>query len=83
MQFCSHSEKITLVDTAYLFQNINDNNYISAEFIISIANKNNNFDDFKKVLTENGAEFEVNMKLKLSLFYIPFPLVDASAADNF
>jgi len=33
---------------------------ITAEFIIALAEKNDCFDAFKKVLVENGAEFSVS-----------------------
>lgn len=33
---------------------------ITAEFIIDLAEKNDTLDTFKKVLTENGAEFSVS-----------------------
>lgn len=33
---------------------------IAAEFIIALAEKNDCFDAFKKVLVENGAEFSVS-----------------------
>lgn len=35
--------------------------FIVAEFIIHLAEKNNTFDKFKKVLLENGAEFSVSI----------------------
>lgn len=31
-----------------------------AEFIVDLAEKNNNLESFKKVLVENGAEFSVS-----------------------
>lgn len=33
----------------------------SAEFIISLEDKNDTFEAFKKVLIENGAEFSVSI----------------------
>lgn len=33
--------------------------FFPAEFIIALAEKNNTFEKFKKVLDENGAEFPV------------------------
>lgn len=33
---------------------------ITAEFIIHLAEKNDTFETFKKVLIENGAEFSVS-----------------------
>jgi hypothetical protein len=35
--------------------------YILAEFVISLAEKNDTFESFKKVLMENGAEFGVRL----------------------
>lgn len=35
------------------------NHFISAEFIIHLAEKNDTFEKFKKALDENGAEFAV------------------------
>ena len=36
--------------------------FFPAEFIISLAEKNNTFESFKKVLVENGAEFGVRIQ---------------------
>lgn len=33
--------------------------FVSAEFIIHLAEKNDTFEKFKKALDENGAEFAV------------------------
>ena len=41
---------------------------IAAEFIIALAEKNDCFDAFKKVLVENGAEFSVSKWKSLNLF---------------
>jgi hypothetical protein len=40
---------------------------IAAEFIIALAEKNDCFDAFKKVLVENGAEFSVSKGRSLNL----------------
>jgi hypothetical protein len=40
---------------------------IAAEFIIALAEKNDCFDAFKKVLVENGAEFSVSKWKSLNL----------------
>jgi hypothetical protein len=40
---------------------------IAAEFIIDLAEKNDCFDAFKKVLVENGAEFSVSKEKFLKL----------------
>lgn len=41
---------------------------LTAEFIIALAEENDTFDTFKRVLTENGAEFSVS---KLQTFGVP------------
>lgn len=52
----------------------------TAEYIIALAEKNNTFESFKKVLDENGAEFPVsNIEETLvkhlchSIFLVEFP----------
>jgi len=40
---------------------------IAAEFIIALAEKNDCFDAFKKVLAENGAEFSVSRWKSLNM----------------
>lgn len=34
--------------------------HLLAEFVIDLAKKNNSFDEFKKALTENDADFSVS-----------------------
>jgi len=40
---------------------------ISAEFVIALAKENTNFQNFKKSLTENGADFSV--RIKIAIFF--------------
>lgn len=42
--------------------------YFIAEFIITLAKKNSTFENFKRVLLENGAEFSVCLILLQQLF---------------
>ena len=44
---------------------------LTAEFIISLSEKNNTFEAFKKVLLENGAEFGVSTRKVLLSLMVP------------
>ena len=42
----------------------------TAEFVINLAEKNDTFEKYKKVLEENGAEFSVSIRISIYTFCI-------------
>lgn len=42
----------------------------AAEFIISLAEKHPTFEEFKAVLSENGADFTVSLQLNKHIFFV-------------
>lgn len=57
-QYNADGIRVGIVVTSY---QRNHFEIFSAEFVISLAVKNDTFENFKKVLMENGAEFSVSI----------------------